>query len=1077
LISSLPNCLVNELNNIPPSWALTPILDKSPLRPDWQTERVIPRQTLANLLRDGQKLWSHKRRKYWHCRWTGYGLLTGDRSGGLVAIDIDGATAEPLLQLLSGSELPLTVSWTSGKPGKRQLVYQLPEVAQEQLHDFNRAVLNEWQDYHTRSGEILEFRYNRCQSALPPSKHPETGSYHWIQAPVDVPVAIAPEWLCKLLVQLAEKERLAEQARQLTLSTKPVGDENPWDIRNFAPYLEGYNPGGRRKGWTTCKCPAHDGVSDNSLHIEETTGAFKCHAGCTSKDAYRAAKEAAISAGYQLLKGELPASPSWLHGLKHRLKKNRKSPWGFAQVGQIKPELKPHGSEETSKVIEYRPGKRLEVWANAVQQGYRHILDISATGTGKSFDAGIATSKSFNAAKLVYLSDQHRNPTTETLRPWTDLEARHKGLSKESTPNGQTRYRRAKREEVRVISANCGRIEALNVLRSKNIAGADTAGVVCGTCPYLEACRSGHLFGYLHQRAEALKSSRLRAHPDSLPDPAEFEFNSTVLFWEEAGQNFKSTREVAVEQQDVTRAIADLAVQYPGQFPLLSPILGKLRDVLSGEIKQPNKFGWNHAQVLAMMSAVPDFDRAVIAQLQSFDQSILNTTGEYGVDLEDLPAGVRKRFSDRDHVTAERVERDVPKQWLIEFLDTLAGDLGHLRIVNGLLTLTLPEYRHRQVAHQAKANIFLDATLTCEELALKLNCHSSEILVVCQTVPDLKNSELIQVATMGRMGVHRGKEQQRRLEKLVAHLQQEDPKAKLIDFKCFVEDDDGKGKWWVDSRGSNDFENSSTLILVGTPCRNLASLEAEFTVLSGRLPTEGTEMVRYSIQVNNPLPEGVQPFFEMEDSADQRFREFIRRKILADIHQAIGRLRSHRRPGEKLKVYFVADYPLDIPVMLKQASEITPEAATKTERLEIAIKQAVADLKAKGLKITQQAIAAITGYSQQYISRCFKQFRDLLLLLYERSNSKSSKNSDPPPDVGEVERAAAGVLSEIADHSYQVVLKSADEVFFTWLQSHQWQQVWQLLTAEVQIKLLQSLVLTLPPADLRQLYHSVGDRL
>jgi len=75
---------------------------------------------------------------------------------------------------------------------------------------------------------------------------------------------------------------------------------DPWDIRNFAPYLEA---GTARRGWNSYKCPAHNGQSNDSLHIEETTGAFKCHGGCDSKAVYDAAKQAAIAGGYQLPKG------------------------------------------------------------------------------------------------------------------------------------------------------------------------------------------------------------------------------------------------------------------------------------------------------------------------------------------------------------------------------------------------------------------------------------------------------------------------------------------------------------------------------------------------------------------------------------------------------------------------------------------------------------------------------------------------------------------------------------------------------------------------------------------------------
>lgn len=71
---------------------------------------------------------------------------------------------------------------------------------------------------------------------------------------------------------------------QATERHEPLNaSDNPYDLRNLAHYLEGYNPNGRRD-WITCKCPAHNGVSDNSLHINVSSGAYTCHAGCNSKE-------------------------------------------------------------------------------------------------------------------------------------------------------------------------------------------------------------------------------------------------------------------------------------------------------------------------------------------------------------------------------------------------------------------------------------------------------------------------------------------------------------------------------------------------------------------------------------------------------------------------------------------------------------------------------------------------------------------------------------------------------------------------------------------------------------------------
>lgn len=543
---------------------------------------------------------------------------------------------------------------------------------------------------------------------------------------------LLPEYDCERWESKASSERV---------ETEPT--DKPWDIRNFTQYLEG--SGSRRRGWDTYRCPAHNGQSGNSLHIEQSTGAFKCHAGCDPKAFYHAALELAKAQGHELPKAKgngKGQGHNWLHGLKQRLKKCRQTPWGFSRNGSVKTEPSP---SKSTPDIEYEPGQRLKVWADAIQRGYTHIVDSSAVGLGKSFDSGMATPELFKAKQVIYLSDQHRNPTTPTLKSWPDLEARHKGITKETRPNGETRYRRVKNGEPYVIKPNCGRVDTVNALRSKNIEDADSGKLICQTCPFLEGCRgtgekgSWGPYNYLSERIRVLGHRRFLAHPVSLPDPdtlqkedeqsdkkgqkeEQFDYAKTVLLWEEAGENFNAIHTLSVSEPDVTRAIADLAIKAPEQFDLLKPVMSELRRILAGEIKESNKFGWSSSQVRALLPKVPDFDRAVVDQALAPNLDFLNTTKDYGVDLEDLPAHLRKKFSERDTQTAEQAHSEVAKQWVLEFLDTLAGEgssPGALQIRNGALTITLPDYRTQKVAKAAKANVYLDATLTREQLALK----------------------------------------------------------------------------------------------------------------------------------------------------------------------------------------------------------------------------------------------------------------------------------------------------------------------------------------------------------------------
>ncbi|MCY7272192.1 MAG: hypothetical protein LH702_00220 [Phormidesmis sp. CAN_BIN44] len=229
----------------------------------------------------------------------------------------------------------------------------------------------------------------------------------------------------------------------------------------------------------------------------------------------------------------------------------------------------------------------------------------------------------------------------------------------------------------------------------------------------------------------------------------------------------------------------------------------------------------------------------------------------------------------------------------------------------------------------------------------------------------------------------------------------------------------------------NDFTETKTLVLVGTPCRNLADRRAEFAVLTG-----------------------------VSDSEAEQFQAFVDRMILADVHQAIGRLRPHRRPDEALQVILLSDFVLDIPTQPVKASAITLEAAGREERLLPAARAAVEQLRAQGEKVTQTAVAALIGYSQQRISQIWK----LLLLLLETPNSKSSKNpsSNLSPSEAELITGMNQAVSMLIVDCDEVQLpESLRDVFLEWLEPRQRTMLWRRMSVKEQIRVLSALLLTL----------------
>ncbi|MEO0948734.1 MAG: plasmid replication protein, CyRepA1 family, partial [Cyanobacteria bacterium J06641_5] len=192
---------------LPDCWSLTPLRDKRPYREGWQSEPLVPRKTIADLLLNGERCRSKSSGKAYTGYISGYGLRLGEVSGGLVAIDIDGMSAEALLAAISRGVLPETVAWTSSKPGRRQMLYQVPAETRTQIQAFRRKALSSFGDLKAAEGELIEFRYNDHQSALPPSRHPDTGAYCWLKSPAEVAVAAAPPWLCELLEDFVRRDR------------------------------------------------------------------------------------------------------------------------------------------------------------------------------------------------------------------------------------------------------------------------------------------------------------------------------------------------------------------------------------------------------------------------------------------------------------------------------------------------------------------------------------------------------------------------------------------------------------------------------------------------------------------------------------------------------------------------------------------------------------------------------------------------------------------------------------------------------------------------------------------------------
>jgi hypothetical protein len=182
---SLP--LLQELHTLPPDWALVAVDgNKRPYQPAWQKNPLTKDQAAAEIKAGRAKA---------------IGVIAGPLSNGLLFVDHDGISATAELDRLGipPRSLPLTPASTSGRDGRFQLLFRVPERYWPQMR--NRRVFATGDTDADGKAENLDFRWAGHQSVVI-GAHPITGAYRWLKgrSPADVEIAEAPEAIIRLLI-------------------------------------------------------------------------------------------------------------------------------------------------------------------------------------------------------------------------------------------------------------------------------------------------------------------------------------------------------------------------------------------------------------------------------------------------------------------------------------------------------------------------------------------------------------------------------------------------------------------------------------------------------------------------------------------------------------------------------------------------------------------------------------------------------------------------------------------------------------------------------------------------------------
>lgn len=615
----------------------------------------------------------------------------------------------------------------------------------------------------------------------------------------------------------------------------------------------------------------------------------------------------------------------------------------------------------------------------AREKGHKHNYDKSAAGSGKSHHAGLMTAEDLGTGKLWYYSSDHTNPTTETVeRNFENLPPRHNGLVENPdrvTPLGQPHLNWPKDGEHPTTQGNCCKTWEFQLMASKGYyiePGGENP--ICQRCPHGKeeerkdgkgrfircAHSTGPGWGFRKLRKEALQSALLRLHPASSPDPREMgeegQSISVAAFWDEFSKLSDATSPLEVSLRDFDGKMADLEGKDPELHAALLPIRLALRPLLTREIQQP-RYGWNHEQVLAHLDRpenIAELIERACASEPTLEEIFVSLKEEDGISRQKGVSARQHAFINEILGSEKSIKRlsDAYCLFLVPFLEILAGvKNGALAVKDGRLIIHRVNERIRELTGAIEMNVYMDATMSRSLLSLHIGVPEEEILWMEEEATNYSNLEIVHIDIDRHISGKNSVSLNKRLCAMGAQLRIDCPGIALLGHKALadsVEELELAGWWFNHNRGSNEFQDLQAIALLGTPYSNLGVLQAEYITLTG------------DTEVRRDAP---------------GFARYQQEKVEAEIIQGVGRLRANRRQ-EQVIAYIISNYSPEFleaaypgcRIVQKQPWEITPHAGTIHQQNWWAISNAIQQMQERGGKITQQAIAKISGVAQSTIS-------------------------------------------------------------------------------------------------------------
>jgi predicted P-loop ATPase len=383
--------LSEELARLPDGWGYVAVDDqKRPYQTKWQ-ERPLDKAGLQAELDAG------------HAK--AIGVCCGVPSGGLLFLDHDGRSASTILRDWGCPMSSLPRSWTvtSGRDGRFQVIYRVPEQywAGIATRKYKSGITDS-----DGKPEQIELRWTGCQSVVA-GAHPTTTGYHWVSkySPEDLDLAEAP--LCLIEKML---KPVAEPAPLLVVS----GTDDAARARSYLEALSG-SRADDYDDWLAVGMALHS-VGDDSLlddweHWSAQSGKHK-PSDCQRK--WRSFKKSGISLGTL---GDMAKKDGWR---SQRREPSRTTPSRDGSRSSDKPPIitKPE-KLETAELLALLRSQSDEIRYNVFTQQIEiksTVMDGADRFYLKLAEMGYKVGKELAIDCLVQVANENLyNPVTEYL--------------------------------------------------------------------------------------------------------------------------------------------------------------------------------------------------------------------------------------------------------------------------------------------------------------------------------------------------------------------------------------------------------------------------------------------------------------------------------------------------------------------------------------------------------------------------------------------------------------------------------------------------------------------------------------